>query len=150
MNDRLATLDDPTALALLTLYATPKLRHDGLQRTLTPNLREGLVTAYGSASAAPSDGDLARATLAFLASYPATATILARLLDGPQADPFGKPGSTVLPVTVAVLLALQTHLHIEPDTPNGWSFVLDKPTANETLLEPVVQKLVRMPGAGAE
>jgi hypothetical protein len=53
-------------------------------------------------------------------------------------------------VTVAVLLALQTHLRIERDAAGQWSFLLDKPTASEKLLEPVVQKLLGMPGAGAK
>ena len=147
MNDRLATLDDPTALGLLTAYATPKLRHDGLQAALTADLHKALASTYGIASAAPSEGDLARATLVFLASDPATASILAALLDGPQAEHFGKPaGSRALSVTVAVLLALQTHLRIERDTAGKWNFLIDKPTASEELLKPIVQKLVALPG----
>jgi hypothetical protein len=150
MNDRLATLDDPTALALLTAYATPRLRHDGLQASLTADLRAALASAYGTSSAAPSEGDLARATLAFLASDPATAAILDQLLDGPQAVHFAKPAGNKIAVTVAVLLALQTHLRIERDAAGEWRFLLDKPTASEELLAPVVQKLVGLPGVGSK
>ncbi len=150
MHDHLATLDDATALDLLTAYAAPRLRHDGLQDSLTADLRAALASAYGRASTAPSEGDLARATLAFLASDPPTAAILTQLLDGPQAPHFGKPAGNRIAVTVAVLLALQTHLHIERDAAGQWSFLLDKPTASEELLAPMVQKLVGLPAVGSK
>lgn len=151
MNTRLHELDDVNAIRLLTAMALPKLRHDGLQTTLTPDLHQSLSTTYGVAGAAPSESDLARETLLFLATDPATASVLAAFLDGPQAESFDKPfaqkpgGSKTIPFAVAVLLALQTHVHIERDAAGKWNLLLDKPTTSEELLKPIVQKLLALP-----
>lgn len=79
-----------------------------------------------------------------------TVSVLAALLDGPQAEQFGKPaakatGSKAIPVTVAVLVALQTHVHIERDAAGKWNLLLDKPTTSEALLAPIVQRLLALP-----
>lgn len=151
MNDRLSTLDDSTALALLTSLAVPKLRFDGVQTELTPELREALTTTYGTAADAPSEAELARQALLFIALDPATHPVLSAFLDGPQAQQFGKPtakavqGGKTIPVVVAVLLALQTHLHIERNATGQWMFVLDKPTTSEALLAPIVRGMLALP-----
>jgi hypothetical protein len=151
MQDRLASLDDPTAIGLLFALALPRLRHDSVQTELTPDLREALSTTYGAASAAPSEGELARQTLLFLALDPSMQPVLTAFLDGPQAEQLGKPaaktaaGGKTISVAVAVLLALQTHVHIERDDAGKWSFVVDKPTTSEAILKPIVQRLLGLP-----
>ncbi len=79
--------------------------------------------------------------------------ILTAFLDGPQAEALGKPapkpaapGKTI-GVTVAVLLLLQTHLHIERDAAGHWNLLLDHPTTSEKLLAPIVQRLLALPPA---
>jgi hypothetical protein len=152
MEHRLSTLDDPAAIRLLTAIALPRLRDDTLQSELTPDLRRTLADTFGAASpAAPSEGDLARQTLLFLARDPAIHPTLTTLLDGPKPEQLTRSpaptltGSKTLPVTVAVLLALQTHLHIERNAAGQWQILLDKPTASEELLKPIVQRLLAMP-----
>ena len=151
MEHRLTNLNDPTAINLLLALAAPKLRHEGLQTDLTPDLRRDLTAAYGLAPIAPSEGDLARETLLFLARDPALIPVLTALLDGPQAESFGKTpavrsiGGKAITVTVAVLLALQTHLHVERNAEGQWNLLIDKPTASDDLLKPIVQKLLALP-----
>jgi hypothetical protein len=151
MEARLAALDDTAALDLLHALAAPKLRHEGVQRELTPELRRDLAAAYGTAPDAPDEADLARRTLLFLARDPALHPVLAAFLDGPGAERFGKPpaakapGGKTIPVAVAVLLVLQTHVHVERDPSGKWNLLLDKPTASEELLKPIVQKLLALP-----
>jgi hypothetical protein len=152
MQNRLSILDDPTAIALLLAMATPKLRDDTLQAELTPGLRLALADAFGGIPAeSASEGDLARRTLLFLARDPALHPILTAFLDGPQALTFSKAapkqttaGKTIT-VAIAVLLLLQTHLHIERDAAGKWNLLLDKPTASDQLLEPIVQRLLALP-----
>ena len=154
MQDRLSALDDPTATGLLMAFALPRLRDDALQAELTADLRQALADAFGSGPslAAPSEADLARQVLLFLASDPAVSPVLTALLDGPNAEQLGKPaapkttaaGKTVT-VAVAVLLALQTHLRIERNGEGKWHFLVDKPTTSEELLKPIVQRLLAVP-----
>jgi hypothetical protein len=49
----------------------------------------------------------------------------------------------------AVLLALQTHVHIERDAEGRWQILVDKPTTSEELLKPIVQRLLAMPAEPA-
>ena len=152
MEHRLATLDDPTAVGLLFALAAPKLRHEGVQTTdLTPDLRRDLTAAYGLAPVAPSEGELARETLLFLARDPALLPILTAFLDGPQAESFGRAptnknalGKTIA-VTVAVIALLQTHLHVERSAEGQWHLLVDKPSTSEELLKPIVQRLLALP-----
>jgi hypothetical protein len=152
MEHRISTLDDPTATRILTTIALPRLRDDTLQFELTPDLQRALADTFGAASpAAPSEGDLARSTLLFLARDPEMARILTFLLDGSEpeqlakAPPHKPSGSKAIPVTVAVLLALQTHVHIERDAAGEWQILVDKPTTSEELIKPLVQRLLAMP-----
>jgi hypothetical protein len=133
-------------------FALPRLRDDALQAELTADLRQALAGAFGGPSpAAPSEADLARQVLLFLARDPAVSPVLTALLDGPEAQQLGKrpppkttAGKTVT-VAVAVLLALHTHLRIERDAAGKWQFLVDKPTTSEEILKPIVQRLLAVP-----
>ena len=86
-----------------------------------------------------------------VARDPVLVPVLTALLDGPQAESFGKTpaaksiGGKAITVTVAVLLALQTHVHVERNAEGQWNLLVDKPTASDELLTPIVQKLLALP-----
>jgi hypothetical protein len=151
MEHRLSTLDDATAVGLLLALAAPKLRDANLQTDLTPDLRRDLTATYGLAPVAPSEGDLARETLLFLARDPALLPVLTAFLDGPQAESFGKTpapktvGGKVITVTVAVLLALQTQFLAECSSDGKWRMLVDKPSASDELLKAIVPKMLALP-----
>jgi hypothetical protein len=152
MEHRLSTLDDPTAIDLLLALAAPRLRHEGLQtEDLTPDLRRDLTTAYGLASTAPSEGDLARETLQFLARDPALLPVITAFLDGSRPESFGRTPvnkntlTRGVAVTVAIVALLQTHLHIERTPEGQWHLLVDKPSTSEELLKPIVQRLLALP-----
>lgn len=153
MNDRLATLDDATAVRLLTTIATPRLRDGTLATELTPDLRAALETTYGVAAAPTPEGDLARLVLQLLASDPAMQPVIAALLDGPEPEHFGTPRASAKPgrsigVLLAALVVLQTHVRLERE-PNGtWKVLVEKEPTSDQILGPIVQKLLALPAAG--
>src|SRR5690242_13509444 len=146
MEHRLATLDDPSAIGLLLALAAPKLHGTPLQPDLTPALRRDLTSTYGLAPVAPSEADLARETLPFLARDPALHPVLTAFLDGPQAESFGKTPvnkaalGKKIAVAAAVVALLQTHLHIECNSEGQWHLLVDKPTTSDEVLKALVPK----------
>lgn len=145
---RLAALDDPAALHLLSAVARPRLRAGGLQTDLTPDLADALRDAFGPPGPdRPADGDLARAALLLLAADPAMETPLAALLDGPQPERFDAAETVAL--VVGALVILQTHVRFERTAAGKWKVLLDKPSTSDSLLKPLVQKLLaHLPGSG--
>jgi hypothetical protein len=145
---RIASLDDPTALRLLSTVARPRLRAGNLETSLTPDLGDALRDAFGPPSSVrPTDGDLARAALLLLAADPAMEPPLAALLDGPQPERFDAIETVSL--LVGALVVLQTHVRFERTAAGKWKVLVDKPTTKDSLLKPLVEKLLALlPGAG--
>lgn len=158
--DRISTLDDATALRLLSAIAGPRLKLAPPSVPPASDLRAALATSFGDSpspntsspspntlspntsspntpspntpSPAATPGDVARAALLLAAEDPTLAPAVTLLLDRAQHETFA-PGKTVDVVTAVLALFGNTHLRLER-TPAGWSFLLEKPPAPDGAL----------------
>jgi hypothetical protein len=148
----IASLDDATAVYLLSTVARPRLRAGNVETALTPEIGEALRDGFGPATGdRPSEGELAREALLVLAADPAMEAPLTALLHGSQAESFSDVAETV-GLVVAALVVLQTHVRVERTTAGKWKVVIDKPTTSTKLLQPLVSKLLALlpPSSGRE
>jgi hypothetical protein len=142
--DVLAALDDATAQRLLATVAQARLRTGAV--TLEPTADLGRVLAEGLAVTPPeeptSEADIARLALRMLAEDPSTREVIVALASAPRPERFD-PGTT-LAVTTAVLLVLQTHIRFNRDKAGKWTLTVEKKPTTESLLKPLVQKLLSL------
>ncbi len=87
-----------------------------------------------------SEGDLAREALLLLAQDPSHREAIAALIHGPSPRSFDF-GSTIL-IATGALIALQTRVRFERDKEGRWSFTLHKEPTKESLIRPLVSKLL--------
>jgi hypothetical protein len=140
MEELINSLDDPAAARILGILA--RRIGGGRETELTPAIWRALEEEFGVAPALdrPSEGDLARQALIVLAQDPDTGEALSALSRG-QAPQRFEPVTTVL-VIAAALIALQTHVRFERDASGKLSFLIEKKATKDTLLKPLVQKLI--------
>ena len=140
MEDLINSLDDATAVRILGILA--RRSSGGRQTELTPEIRRSLQEEFGVAPAPdrPSEGDLARQALIVLAQDPETYEAITALSKGPPPQRF-EPVATVV-IVAAALIALQTHVRFERSTGGKLSLLIEKKPTKDTLLKPLVQKLI--------
>jgi hypothetical protein len=150
MNDTLHTLDDATAVRVLEVLARRELDRGAVMAEATPHLRAALAAAFGDPAPGPpvTIAELAHGALAIAATDPATGELdpnanaaIAALAAGPASRAFFDP-ATSLPILVAALVILQTHVRFERDKDGRWSLKVEKKPTAEALLKPLVQKLL--------
>lgn len=140
IQDRIASLDDATARRVLATFARAQATPE---TALTPELRQALrefATGPETAAVSASEGDLARAALLLLADDPQHQPILATLIEGPAPTKFGVLETVA--IISAVLVVLQTHVKFERDKAGRWSVKIEKKPTDNSLLKPLVQKLL--------
>lgn len=144
------TTDDNTAINILKTIAEARLQSNSPELTLTPDLRAAFTTAFGDTPPnATTEGELARAALAVLAEDPAFAepisimTSQAGTSTGNQR--YFEPSSTVA-LTTAVLLVLQTRVHIKRDKDGKWSLEIDKKSGSDSAVKLLVERLLSFLG----
>jgi hypothetical protein len=142
--DVLAALDDTTARRLLATVAATRLRSGAI--TLEPTAELGRALAEGLAVTPPeeptSEADIARLALRLLAEDPSTREVIVALAPAPRPERFD-PGTT-LAVTTAVLLVLQTHIRFNRDKAGKWTLTAEKKPTTESLVKPLVQRLLSL------
>ena len=142
----MTTLDDATAIQILTTIAQARLRPAAPDIVPTPDVRAALAAAFGNpAPAAPCEGDLARAALDLLAQDPAFADpirIMARQPPAASQRYFDPVSATTL--TTAALLVLQTRVKFKRDHTGQWSFEADKKALSDGALKLLVQHLLSL------
>ena len=124
----MTTLDDATAIQILTTIAQARLRLAAPDTVPTPDVRAALAAAFGNPTpTASSEGDLARAALDLLAQDPAFAEPIRIMARQPPAasQRYFEPVSTIV-LTTAALLVLQTRVKFKRDHTGKWSFEADK------------------------
>ena len=141
----MTTLDDATAIQILTTIAQARLR-PAADTAPTPDIRAALAAAFGNpAPAAPSEGDLARAALDLLAQDPAFAGPIDVMARQPPAasQRYFDPASAIA-LTAAALLVLQTRVKFKRDHTGQWSFEADKKALSDGALKLLVQHLLSL------
>ena len=141
IQDRIASLDDATARRVLATFA--RAQANPTETALTPELRQALrefATGPETAAVSASEGDLARAALLLLADDPQQQPMLTALIEGPAPTRFGVLETVA--IVSAVLVVLQTHVKFERDKAGRWSVKIEKKPTDNSLLKPLVQKLL--------
>jgi len=141
IQDRIASLDDATARRVLATFA--RAQATPAETALTPELRQALrefATGPETAAVSASEGDLARAALLLLADDPQQQPMLTALIEGPAPTRFGVLETVA--IISAVLVVLQTHVKFERDKEGRWSVKIEKKPTDNSLLKPLVQKLL--------
>ena len=141
IQDRIASLDDATACRVLATFA--RAQATPTETALTPELRQALrefATGPETAAVSASEGDLARAALLLLADDPQQQPMLTALIEGPAPTRFGVLETVA--IISAVLVVLQTHVKFERDKEGRWSVKIEKKPTDNSLLKPLVQKLL--------
>jgi hypothetical protein len=145
---RIADLEEARAVELLALV----LQQDG--RVLDPlgwrqreaGLREAASDPALSAlkvDISPSDGDLARTALIYLAeSQPRLTPVLVHGLNLPAEQMTERFDPITLSVGALILLALQTEVTLEHDEGGRWHFRLHKQPMKESTLGTLLGKLI--------
>lgn len=109
---------------------------------LDPALAAALSAAFRAQPQTPtSEGDLARAALAFLSEDPNFAEPIRVMASSPnRPQRFFEPSTIAL--TTAVLLALQTRIKFKRDQSGKWSLEIDKKSSVDAILKQVAQRLL--------
>lgn len=142
LEDRIATLDDAAAVALVQRFARaqPKTETpDALDASTRDQLRAALESD-AEPTAAASGGEVARAVLLVLASEAEQRAGIAFLLDGPATRSFAAAETALL--VSAVLVALQTHVRFERDKEGKWTLKIEKKPTDTRLLKDLIKKLI--------
>ena len=145
MTELIASLDDATAQRILASIARARVRSGAQELSWTIDLRQALAGAFevsGQPEPPVSAGDLARQALLLLAEDPATrqaiGTMAGHVPETRERFDFG----TTVALAVAVLVALQAHVRFERDKNGRWSIQVEKRPTKDTLLKPLVEKLL--------
>ncbi len=146
MEERIRTLDDATAIRILSTIAKVHQRPGAMATELTPELRQSLRQGFGvpAVAATVSEGELARQALLLLAAEPSSREALAAFIDDqrPAVRSFGVV-ETVAVVTAA-LVVLQTQVKIERDKDGKISWKFEKKAASNALLQELVRKVLSL------
>ena len=150
MDEIIDSLSDEGARRILETIAQARIRAGGqaiaLDHDLARALTEEFTVAPGGAAA--SEGEVAREALRVLAEEPGTAEAIATMAEHlPEGgEKFVEPGTIAL--ATAVIIALQTHVRIEFKD-GKWSFLSERKAAKDSLVRPLVEKLVGLFSSGS-
>lgn len=142
--ETISALDDAKAVRLLDSATRAGWRDDALK--WSPELGRALREHFGppAPESAASRGELARGALLALAADPQHAEPIRALIAGPAPTRFAlDPVSGTLLISAA-LFVLQSHIEIERDKQGRWTFKFKKEPTSESLLKPLIQKLVAL------
>jgi hypothetical protein len=145
VQDRIKGLSDDMAVRLLTTITQTQLRIKNYQAELTPEIRQALqgVVSSPHSDESFSGGELARQALLLLSEDPEIGPNLERLIENPpQKFDLG----TTMVITVAALIAVQTHVRFERDKAGKWKLVIEKKPTNEGLLKILVRGILGWKG----
>ena len=147
MDRMIDELSDADALRILNTIAQMRLRTGAAEVDWTDDAREALQVASGMTpdDVTAGEGELARETLRVLAQDEEFRPGIQGLIEGPQPARLGVV-ATVATVT-AVLAVLQSYVEIKRDKDGKWSFHFKKEPTEDSILAPLVKKLLSwLPG----
>ncbi len=149
MDRMIDELSDGDAVRVLNTIAQMRLRSGAAAVDWTDQSREALQEASDMTpdDATAGEGELAREALRVLAQDEELRPGLEGLIAGSQPAKFGV-GATVATVT-AVLVVLQSYVEVKRDKDGNWSFHFKKEPTEDSIIAPLVKKLLSwLPGAG--
>src|SRR5436305_1044467 len=119
--DRIERLSPDQAVRVLANVAKTRVAR-GSAAELFPDvaLADDLAAAVGTAPAAASGGDVAKAAVLLLAEDPNMTEALVGLIDNPPTEALALDPAS-LGVGVAALIVLQSYIHIERDKDGKWT-----------------------------
>jgi hypothetical protein len=141
--DVIAAQDDATARRVLATVARARLHDGATPLEPTPDLGRALAEALDVAPPEQpvSEGDVARCALRLLAEDPSAREAIVALAAAPPPERYDV---TTTLTAAAVLLVLQTHVRFARDKAGRWTLTVEKKPTTETLLKPLVQKLLAL------
>ncbi len=150
MKEKIAELEDKHAVQILTAIAKSGSGTGELETEWSPEISRVLEAEFGESPSAgnASAGDTARQALLLLSEIPEYQTPLAALVNGPKTERFGIDPVTTAAVVTAALVILQTHVKFERDKKGKWSLKVERKAASDSLLKPLVQKLLSLMKGG--
>ncbi len=145
MQDSIQALNDDTAIRILTTIAQAQLRRESYQAEWTPEIRQALQeeVSYSPLDEPSAAGELARQALLLLAEDPEIGPNLEQLIEHPS-EKFGF--EIEMAITVAVLIALQTHVRFERKPSGKWKLVIEKKPTQKGLLKALVRGILSWKG----
>ncbi len=143
IKDRIASLDDQTAIGILTTIARSLMRSENYETAGTPEMADALKSVFSVSdpSENASEGDTARAALQLLATDPQYAQRISVMANGPDSKQFAIDAGSVA-VAAAAIVLLQTHVRFERDKKGKVSVLIEKKSASDSLLKALVEKLL--------
>lgn len=148
LHNRILALDKQTAIYVLQTFAKAQLRTGNYQDEITRDLRKRLVDEFETLeplAVSPDEGDLARQSLLLIVEKPQYVEAIDALLENPTVGKFFVDAETVA-IVVAAFVALQTHVRFERGKEGSWSIKIEKKSTSDTLMKPLVQKLLAFIG----
>jgi len=144
MQTKIKNLEDNTAVNILNTIAQSRIRTGQYETEITPEITQALETTFDTSpsSETASPSDLAREALLLLAEMPEYQGPLSAMLSGPLTKNFGLDPVTATAVVTAALVVLQTHVRIERDKKGKVSVLIERKPTKDTLLKPIVEKLL--------
>lgn len=139
MEKQIRGLDDATAIRVLRSLAQARIRRGPLATELDRPLREALEQQFPVASAAASEGGLARAALLLVVQDPQHRGAIEALIAGPPPQSMGVLAG--IAVVTAALVALQTHVLVERDKQGRVQLKIEHRPMSDGLLKEVIAKL---------
>ena len=147
MTDWIDEMDDATAIRVLKVSAAARIPAGEGPPEVTAEVREALAAYAAPAGEAASEGELARVAVRLLADDPDQAEALHALAAGPAPEAMVGVAATIA-LAAAVLLVLQAHVEFERDTQGRWRLKIVKKPTSESLLKPIIGKLLGLIGLG--
>jgi len=143
IQDDIAVLDDKTAVHILHVIAKSLMRSGTYETSGTRDMAHALQSAFdiSKPTAKASEGDIARLALQWLSEDPKYSANISALMTGSNAQRF-IPDLGTVSIVISALVILQTHIKIEKDKKGKISVLVEKKSAGDSLLKPLIQKLL--------
>ncbi len=138
IQDQIAALDDKTAIHILQVISKSLMRSGTYETSGTPDMANALQSAFDVSKPAEkaSEGEIAR-----LSDDPKYLPNIRALMTGSNTQKFSPDWGTIS-IVISVLVILQTRFKIEKDKKGNISWVIEKKSAADALLKPLIEKLL--------
>jgi hypothetical protein len=143
IQNEIAALDDKTAIHILQVISKSLMRTGTFEISGTPDMANALQSAFDVSKPVKkaSEGDIARLALQLLSDDPKYLPNISALMIGSNTQKFSPDWGTIS-IVISALVILQTRYKIEKDKKGNISWVVEKKSAADALLKPLIEKLL--------
>jgi hypothetical protein len=144
IKDQISALDDKTAIHILQIISKSLMRSGTFETSGTPDMADALQSAFDVSKPAEkaSEGDIARLALQLLSDDPKYLPNISALMTGSNTQKFLSPDLGTISIVIGALVILQTRYKIEKDKKGNISWVVEKKSAADGILKPLIEKLL--------